>query len=184
MLGMLTASWLPCGLADDPQPASEQSAVQKAETPDELPTPVDLETARDRAKLMHRIYLSTLEVMHDRYFHANRAVLPARALEDVFDALEEETQIKTRWISVNTSAMSVSHEPRDAFETRAAKEIAGGRAAYESIEEEEYRRAVAVPLGDGCISCHVGFSKDAPTSPRFAGLVVRIPLRSKGRGHE
>jgi len=183
IVGLLAAFGISCVLADEPTskavPTSEKTANQRDDDSDQLSTPTTLEAARDRAILMHKIYLSTLEVMHDRYFHVNRAVLPARALEDVFDDIADQTRIQARWISVNTPAMSVSHEPRDAFEKRAAAEIAGGRAGYESLEEGVYRRAAAVPLDDGCISCHTGFFKDEPATPRFAGLVVRIPLRSK-----
>lgn len=164
--------------------SSEPTSAAGVAASDELRKEVGLATARDRARLMHKIYLSTLDVMHERYFHANRAVLPARALEDVFDALEGETRMQTRWISVNTPAMSVSHEPRDDFEKRAAKAIADGRADYENVVAGEYRRAAAVPLGDGCVSCHAGFSQAEPTSPRFAALVVRIPLEVKGGRRE
>ena len=62
-------------------PEAETSEVARK---DVLRVPVAV--ARDRAKLMHEIYSATLEVMHDRYFHADRAVVPARAMEDVFSA--------------------------------------------------------------------------------------------------
>lgn len=55
---------------------------------------VTLSVARDRAVLMHQIYTTTLDVMHDRYFHADRSVVPARAMEDVFENLERETGSK------------------------------------------------------------------------------------------
>src|SRR5690606_30997978 len=35
--------------------------------------------ARQRAELMHAIYAETLHVMHERYFHGSRAIVPARA---------------------------------------------------------------------------------------------------------
>ena len=41
---------------------------------------VSLEVARDRAKLLHRVYAATLDAMHHHYFQANRSVLPARAM--------------------------------------------------------------------------------------------------------
>jgi hypothetical protein len=139
---------------------------------------VSVEVARDRARLMHRIYSATLEVLHDRYFHGDRAVVPARAMEDVFDALERESDVTARWISVNTKPMSITHEPETAFERLAAKEIAGGKSDVEVVENGIYRRAGAIPLAQGCVSCHTGFFGKPDKKPRFAGLVISIPVRS------
>jgi len=153
------------------QPAGE-SAAETAAKP-------DLARARDRAELMHKLYSATLDAMHDHYFHANRAVLPARAMEDVFAALNEESQIESRWISVNTPAMSLHHEPRDAFEKKAAAAIAAGKESFEAVENGRYRRVGAIPLADGCVSCHTGFSVKPASTPRFAGLVISMPVETK-----
>jgi hypothetical protein len=126
---------------------------------------------------MHGIYSATLDSMHHYYFRREGAVLPARALEDVFADVERESKIKTRWIAVNTPAMSVNHEPETAFEKKAASEIAAGKAAYESIEEGLFLRASAIPLGRGCVGCHTKFSATADKTPRFAGLVISIPVK-------
>lgn len=45
---------------------------------------LSVDAARERAQLMHRIYAATLDAMHHHYCHSNKAVLPARAMEDVF----------------------------------------------------------------------------------------------------
>lgn len=96
---------------------------------------VSIDVARDRAKLMHEVYLATLNVMHDRYFHADRAIVPARAMQDVFREIEYKTSSKANWISVNLKAMSIDHEPKTKFEKRAAKEISKGVTGVESIEQ-------------------------------------------------
>jgi hypothetical protein len=133
-------------------------------------------TARDRARLLHEVYAATLEMMHERYFHGDRAIVPARALEDVFDEVAKKSQVKARWISVNTKPMSVHHEPRTAFEKQAAAEIAAGKTEFELVEQGVYQRAKAIPLGSSCVSCHTGFFAGEPKSPRFAALVIRIPI--------
>jgi hypothetical protein len=143
------------------------------------PAPVSVEVARDRAKLMHEVYAATLEVMHHRYFHDPRAIVPARALEDVFAEMDRLSNINARWISVNTKAMSLHHEPKSDFEKKAAAEIAAGKTQLERIEDGVYRRAVAIPLTGGCVSCHAGMFAEAPKSPRFAGLVISIPVQQK-----
>src|SRR5690606_20462658 len=94
---------------------------------------VSVELARDRAKVMHDVYSSTLDVMHHRYFHGERAVVPARALEDVFSDLKDQTKMEARWISVNMNAMSVDHEPKTDFEKKAAREIANGEESIEVV---------------------------------------------------
>jgi hypothetical protein len=135
-----------------------------------------LAKAREQAQTMHSLYAATLEIMHDRYFHGDRAVVPARALEDVFDEIKRQSKVEASWISVNTKPMSVDHEPKSPFEKQAAKELAAGKEEFELVEDGVYQRAGAIPLHGGCISCHSGFFAQAPTTPRFAGLIIRVPL--------
>lgn len=136
--------------------------------------------ARERAEVMHHIYLATLDVMHHHYFHANRAVLPARAMEDVFADVADATNSSAKWISVNTKAMSVDHTPATEFERRAAAELSNGTEEVTTVEDGYFRRAGSVPLGLGCVSCHTGGSFGPPSkTPRFAGLVISIPVREE-----
>lgn len=145
--------------------------------PDDYRVPVAV--ARERAELMHRIYAATLDVMHDRYFHNNRAVVPARAMQDVFAEMERQSKVEAKWISVNTRAMSLDHEPKTEFEKVAAEKLASGTDEYDVVENGYYRRAGAILLGGGCISCHAGFFKAPPASPRFAGLIISVPVLEK-----
>ncbi|HTN73904.1 MAG TPA: DUF3365 domain-containing protein [Pirellulaceae bacterium] len=137
---------------------------------------VTVAIARDRAKLMHQVYASTLEVMHDRYFHDERAIVPARALEDVFVEISKQSKIKARWISVNTKPMSLHHEPKSDFEKQAATELGAGKGEFERVEKGFYLRAAPIPLTSGCVSCHTGFFAGPPKTPRFAGLVISVPV--------
>ena len=141
--------------------------------------PLPVAAARQRAKLLHEVYAATLDVMHERYFRGERAIVPARALEDVFAEMERQQGIKARWIAVNTRAMSITHEPQTEFEKLAAKAIADGRGELDETDDAYYRRAAAIPLGSGCISCHAGFFKQPPQKPLFAGLVISIPVSQK-----
>lgn len=134
--------------------------------------------ARDRAKIMHDIYIATLHMMHDRYFHGDRALVPARAMQDVFAEIKQQSHTDARWISVNLKPMSIDHEPKSDFEIRAAKELASGKAELEAVEDGYYRRAGAIPLSGGCISCHAGLFTDTSTSAKFAGLVISVPVNS------
>ena len=150
---------------------AEAEAVEKART--------SVATARDRAEVMHNVYASTLETMHRHYFHNNRAVLPARALEDVFEDVEQDLKISARWISVNTKPMSVEHEPKDPFERRAVSAIAGGKDSYEAVEDGFYRRAGAIPLGAGCVSCHTTPFLPPSKTQKFAALIIRVPVHAE-----
>jgi len=147
-----------------------------AAAPAKEPPSAAIAAARAQAKLMHSIYAATLDSMHHHFFRRERAVLPARALEDVFEDVERQANVKARWIAVNTKAMSINHEPKTDFEKNAAKAIAAGKDDFEMIADGYYHRVGPIPLGSGCISCHTGFFAKAPTSPRFAGLVISVPL--------
>lgn len=148
--------------------AEQQSGDQTAAVAD----------ARQRAELMHAIHAETLHVMHERYFHGARAIVPARAMEDIFATLKRQSGVQTRWMSVNVRAMSLHHEPKTEFELEAAKEIAAGKPAFESIADGYYHRAGAIPMTAGCVACHDGFGKPPTAAPKFAALVISIPLPS------
>lgn len=137
---------------------------------------VSVAVARDRAKLLHQVYASTLRVMHQRYFHGDNAAVPARAMEDVFSEIAWRSKVEAKWISANLQPMGVNHEPRSEFENQAAKEISAGKEAFETVEKGYYRRAGAIPLNSGCIKCHAGFLGTAPKTPRYAGLVISMPV--------
>jgi len=138
-----------------------------------------LAVARDRAQVMHEIYLATLDVMHKRYFHGDRAMVPARAMEDIFDEIQRQSGAEARWISVNVKPMSVHHAPKSSFEKQAATEIAAGKPEVEVVEDGYYRRAKAIPLGGGCVSCHEGFFAKSTDAPKFAGLIVSLPIQTE-----
>jgi hypothetical protein len=138
----------------------------------------ELTAARDRAKLLHKVYASSLEMMHDRYFHDDKATVPARALEDVFKELARDTKIEARWIGVNAKIMGINHEPKDDFEKAAAAAIGAGKGSYEAVENGKLRRAASIDLHAGCLSCHGTFGIE-PKTPRFAGLVLTLPLKAQ-----
>ena len=163
----------------DPKDVSTTTKTVDSETLEQGVTRVSVTVARDRAQLMQGIYLATLHAMHDRYFHADRAVVPARAMEDVFSEVERQTGSKANWISVNLRAMSINHEPATAFEKRAAREIAAGETVLEVIEDGFYRRAGAIPMSGGCVSCHGGFANKPFKAEKFTGLVISIPVMSE-----
>ena len=154
------------------EPAPSDSATARE-------APVPAAVARDRAKLMHDVYAATLHVMHEHYFNDERAIVPARALEDAFAEIADRTKIKARWISVNTKPMSIGHEPKSDFEKKAAEAIAGGKSDFELVEKNYYQRAAAIPLTDGCVNCHTGFFAGPPKSPRFAALVIGMAIDGK-----
>jgi len=169
-----SASDEPTATSEGVRPATPEK--ENAEVEQKAVPRVPLAVARDRAKLMHEIYSATLEVMHDRYFHADRAIVPARAMEDVFSHLNDQTGSQANWISVNLKAMSINHEPKTDFEKRAAREIVLGETEIDEIKDGMYRRASAIPMTGGCISCHGGFFKEPTKAKKFTGLVISIPI--------
>jgi cytochrome c553 len=160
--------------ADPPRTPASGTPVEK-QADERVPVAV----ARDRARLMHTVYAATLDSMHHHFFRRERAVLPARAMEDVFAEVDRQSKIKSRWIAVNTPAMSIHHEPKTAFEKRAAAELATGKTEFERVEDGYYLRAGSIPLTAGCVNCHMRFSLNADKIPRFAGLVISIPVQDE-----
>lgn len=157
-----------------PQGSKQTTEQKKAEEDRRVP----LAVAKERAEVLHVAYAATLETIHHHYFRRNQAVLPARAMEEVFDEVARKSNVKARWISVNTKPMSVDHEPADAFEKKAASEISAGNEKYDAVEDGQYRSARSIPLGGGCISCHASSAfGPPPKSPRYAALVISVPIK-------
>jgi hypothetical protein len=161
------------------QDASESTKApppKKPMTATAAPSEAVVASARERAKLLHDVYTTTLEVMHRHYFRREGAVLPARAMDDVFEEMAGRSGGHANWIAVNTKAMSLDHEPTTTFEKKAAAELAAGKEEYELVTQRVYRRATVIPLHSSCVGCHTKMFSDPPKSPRFAGLVISIPL--------
>lgn len=156
--------------------SSFAASLGLTQEPSAAPTSTRVDQARRDAMLMHDIYSATLDVMHDRYFRNDRSTIPARAMEDVFSQVARQRKIQAHWIGVNAKTMSINHEPKTDFEKDAAQAISAGKGEFEQVHENHYRRATAIPLAAGCLSCHGTFGVEAKT-PRFAGLIIDIPLR-------
>jgi hypothetical protein len=166
--------------ADEPQTApaaAEPAVVEDDAAPEMKPT---VAAARRQAKLLQKTYITTLQMMHRRYFDEDeRHPIPARTLEEVFAEVDAGTERKTRWIAVNTPAMNVDHEPQPGFETAAVAALTEGKPDFEQVENGVYRRAGVVPLAGGCLKCHVsGLSKQV-TQPKVAGFVIAIPVQGE-----
>jgi len=167
------------GLSVDSPVVATKEADENRKVVDDGGKRVTVAEARERAQLMHNIYAATLDVMHHHFFRRERAVLPARAMEDIFAQMDKQSNIKAGWISVNTKAMSINHEPKNEFEKKAAKAIADGKGEFELVENGFYHRATAIPLGAGCVNCHTGFFSKIPNTQRFAGLVISVPVNKE-----
>lgn len=163
--------------AEEPTAAASNKKAKKPKPPVDDKYRLALDVARDRAQVMHDLYSATLETMHHRYFHGSRAVVPARAMQDVFDSIQRQSKVEARWISVNTKPMSIDHAPESQFEKDAARAIVAGKDRHEAVEGGYYRRAGAIPLTGGCVGCHTGFFNGPNKTPRFAGLVISVPVR-------
>jgi|JI9StandDraft_1071089.scaffolds.fasta_scaffold01224_9 hypothetical protein len=150
-----------------------------AEGHPEPPQNPAVEKARDRANILHKVLHSTLKVIHRRYFHEDRAVIPARAMEDIFDEMKHEGHFEARWIAVNLRAMGIDHEPATEFEKLGAEALKNGKPEYEFVDDKIYRRVAPIPLQNGCIGCHEGGLRSSGSKGKMAALVISIPLESQ-----
>lgn len=138
--------------------------------------PHSVDEARRQAALLHETYLATLLVVHREYFDEDeRDTLPARAFEEVFRKIDERTNGSTRWISVNSPAMNIDHEPKTEFENAAALALAGGKTEFERLEDGRYHRAAPVRFLASCSKCHLS-GLGSRRSGKMAALVISLPL--------
>ena len=161
-----------------PAAPPDATAIGK-ESPVDPDKRVTLERARERAKLAGEIYAASLHMLHHHYFLREKSVVPARAMEDLFDQIRRDSHLSARWISVNAKAMSIDHEPQNEFEKNAARALAGGENAFELVEAGRYRVATSIPLRGGCMHCHGSFGGSESKIRHYAGLVIEIPTRSE-----
>lgn len=127
---------------------------------------------------MYYLYSSTLDTMQHRYFHGDRAIVPARGMEDIFKEMKRRDHSESPWISASFKAMSIDHEPNTDFEKQASEKIADGAEVVESVDDGYYRRAGSISLNRGCVSCHSSLFTSTSTTPKFAGLVISIPVKA------
>ena len=164
-------------------PLSAQTPGKKpsaSEKPVEESARVSIDVARERAAVLQVAYAATLDTIHHHYFRREQSVLPARAMEEIFSDVARKSNVKARWISVNTKPMSVDHEPEGDFEKKAAAELATGKDKYEAVENGYLRSASSIALHGGCLSCHANSSfGPPPKGARYAGLVLSVPIKSE-----
>ncbi len=165
---------VPSVFSDEPGPSEGSQPAGSALVGDGK---LSIDVARERATVTQDIYAATLRMLHQRYFHQDKRVLPARAMQDIFDDIENQSSIKARWISASLKPMSIDHTPESDFEKKAAKEIAAGTPHLEVVEGGYYRRAIAIPLTSGCLGCHEGLFQNNGRK-KFAALVVSMPFQN------
>jgi hypothetical protein len=141
-------------LAFSTGPFRAQTEPQKAAKPVAKP-PVAAEAGM-RARLLHETIHGALQVMHRDFFdEEKRHDIPSSSLEDVFVELKKQWDVEVAWMAVNAKAMSIDHQPKDAFQRAAAEAITGGAERHEEVAGERFRYAGAIRLGNQCLKCHV-----------------------------
>ncbi len=129
--------------------------------------------ARERARLLHDLYETTLLTMHRHYFEPNKhRAIPSHAMEDIFYRINRRWNVKARWLAVSAQAMNIDHKPQDVFEKTAARVLGSGKTTeYEEIKNGIYRRAGPIILFASCIRCHLSQRRNP-----VAGLVLSLPI--------
>lgn len=156
----------------------ESQKADSSEKADEAPDKLTIPEARRHTKLLHDTYIATLHTVHRSYFDKDeRAIIPARAMEEVFRQIDAETGGKTRWIAVNTPAMNIDHNPKEGFEKDAARELKKGKRDFERVEDGIYLRAGAVSLFASCTKCHLSGLRPQQKVRSLAGLIISMPVK-------
>ena len=147
--------------------------VQKAKQ-----KPISVKEARGQARLLHDVLHSTLLIVHRKYYREDEKLpIPSSVLDDVFEEMQQNRDIKFRWISVNAEAMNIDHEPKNKFEKQAAEVLSSGKKEFEQVEKGTYHHVGAIRLPSQCLKCHMPNRRSTDT--RFAGLIISLPVREK-----
>jgi hypothetical protein len=155
--------------------AFSRTSVVRSEEP--ATASLTVEQARRQAEVLHATLHATLQAVHLRYYREDEGLpIPAAMLKEVFADLEEEQQVKLRWLAVEGQAMNTDHKARDEFEHAAVKALQSGKRAFEWTEKGMYRRAGAITLGNHCLKCHLPDRKS--TADRTAGLIISLPVQN------
>ena len=157
-------------IAMGPIAMSEQS-----DTAAEIAPPATVVEARARAILLHETIEGALQVMHRDFFdEEDSRMIPSASLEDVFEELSRQFNVKARWLIVETDVVNVDHEPQDKFEHDAVGALASGKLRHDATEDNLYRYAGAIKLHSQCLKCHV--KQRTSTEERTAGLLLSMPM--------
>ena len=177
VMSMLLVASVAVGFPGDDVQTTE--VVTTSDHPESNIAAVSVDEARRQATLLHETYVAILLAVHREYFDEDeRDTLPARVFEDVFKKLDAQTKGHTRWISVNTPAMNVDHEPQPGFEEAAAAALASGKVAAETVNSGMYTRAAGIPFAASCSKCHQS-ALGHRRAGRMAGLVISLPVASR-----
>jgi len=161
-----------------------QDSLSEAEQADAFPRKdaqrVTEEEARRQAETLHTAMHITLQLVHHRFYREDEGLpIPAATLDEVFEELEDERQVKLRWLVVEGQAMNTDNKPQDEFEHDAVAALKAGKTSHEDIANGMYRRAAAITLTNHCLKCHVPDRRD--TKNRTAGLIIHIPVKQDGK---
>ena len=152
--------------------SSGPASGEEAEPP---APPKEIQEARARARLLHEALNGALQVMHRDFFREDEHMaIPSESLSDVFRELERSMKVNVSWLAVNAKAMNPAHRAKSPFEKKAAEALAGGRESYDAVEDETYRFAGAINLGNQCLKCHVPDRQSL--EDRKASLVISMKL--------
>jgi hypothetical protein len=172
-LALLTVTLISAGPGDK-SPKKSKSAKKSARKLKETVKRLPLDQARQRARLLHDLYETTLLTMHRHYFKPDKKQsIPSHAMEDIFYRINRRWNVKARWLVVSAQAMNIDHQPQNVFEKTAARLLGSGKTKeYEEIKDGTYRRAGPIILFASCIRCHMSQRRNP-----VAGLVLSLPIK-------
>lgn len=131
--------------------------------------------ARRQAKLLHAAMHATLHLMHQQLYREDEGLpIPAAVVDDIFEDIEREEQVKLQWLVVEGQAMNTDHIAKTDFEEQAVSALKSGKESFEEVTAGMFRRAAPVVLSNQCLKCHVPDRRS--TENRIAGMIVSIPI--------
>lgn len=136
--------------------------------------------ARGRAEILHEVMHEMLLSVHENYYREDEGLLiPATALNAVFDRIGKKQKIQIRWLAVDAEPMNVGHRPQTDFDHAAVKALKNGQPSYENTVEQTFEYAGPIRLSSECLKCHV--PNRTNLRDRLAAIVISMPVTSAGR---
>ena len=163
--------------------AEEAEPAKSSVTDEDKARDVNIVHARRLASILFESVHGSLQVMHRDLFREDESVkIPSRSLEDVFSVLNRKHKVELRWLSVDTQAMNIDHEPSSEFEKEVVRHLRTQESNFESVEGNQFHFAGRIRLSTTCLSCHVPRRSD--NDDRFAGLLMTFDLQSDSSGEQ
>jgi hypothetical protein len=134
------------------------------------PSDTALERTRKQVRMLDDIYKTAVVLITDKYVQDEDDFPAGSAAIALFDAIQKKGWHEVRLIDASGTPYEPKNVARDDFEREAIKQLVGGKAYYEQVEERNdgryLRAATSVPVVmKKCTMCHEHYNQVKSDQP-------------------